>query len=264
MALSTLFWFALKKIVHAALHDWYLRNCREQIDLDVREQRSEKGVTNIFKGLFYIYAASFGYYMLKDSYILPSILGGSGSFREHFRNYPYWDHPPHYTTFYMSCLGFFFYELVAHIVEEDWSKGNFMEMLLHHFVTIYLMLFSFFGNYFIGAPVLLIHNSSDILVCICRALNETKYNKIAGVIFLAAFGTWVYMRCFVYPTLIYQAIFDTDFTGIMPYSLRFLFGLLLSVLQVLHVYWSMLMLNIIISIVFKGHVDDLVNKNKLS
>lgn len=32
----------------------------------------------------------------------------------------------------------------------------------------------------------------------------------------------------------------------------------------LHVYWTLLMFKIIFSIVFKGHVDDLVNKNKLS
>jgi hypothetical protein len=44
-------------------------------------------------------------------------------------------------------------------------------------VAIYLILFSYLANYFIGAPVLLIHNASDIFISFCRSLGETKYQN---------------------------------------------------------------------------------------
>jgi len=208
--------FAIKKLYHAILFPIYLRICREQADLEIRRVRSAKGVRNFFKVTFYLYSSLFGYLMLKDSHVLPPSLGGSGAFGEYMRNYPYWEHPPYYTAFYMNCMGFFFFELVWHVACEDWNKGDFLEMLLHHFVTIYLMLFSFLGNLFIGAPVLLIHNSSDICISLCRAINETKYNKIGGHIFIVGVAIWVYMRCWVFPQLVYTVIFQMDYQGLVP------------------------------------------------
>lgn len=84
------FWFtgvtacifmALEKTFETLFYPWYYEKvCKEKKNLVMRELRSRKAVQNMFKAFYYTLALIFGYLTLKDSYILPPALGGSGSF----------------------------------------------------------------------------------------------------------------------------------------------------------------------------------------
>ncbi len=53
---------------------------KDREDIELKNKRAKKAVMNIYKFLYYTSIAIFGYYVLKDTLILPPSLGGSGSF----------------------------------------------------------------------------------------------------------------------------------------------------------------------------------------
>ncbi|TNV77288.1 hypothetical protein FGO68_gene72 [Halteria grandinella] len=236
--------------------------CREQVDLQVRNIRSKKAVKNIFKGLYFVASTSLGFWMLKDSYIMPPSLGGRGSLSRHLEGYPFWEHPPYYNVFYMGCMGYNLAGLFQELFIEPKGRDDYIEMVLHHSVTVYLIVFSYLGNFFIGAPIILIHNSSDMLFSFLRALNETKYNETAFKLFVVTMSVWLYMRCYIFPQVVYVA-YQSNYELASPW-LAPLFRFCLSCLQFLHFYWTFLLFKIIHNKLTTGVVDDLIQKNQLS
>lgn len=53
---------------------------KDREDIEVKTKRTKKAVMNIYKFFYYTGISIFGYYVLKDSAVLPPSLGGSGSF----------------------------------------------------------------------------------------------------------------------------------------------------------------------------------------
>ena len=53
---------------------------KDREDLELKKKRANKAVMNIYKLIYYTGITIFGYYVLKDSPVLPPTLGGSGSF----------------------------------------------------------------------------------------------------------------------------------------------------------------------------------------
>jgi hypothetical protein len=53
---------------------------KDREDLELKKKRANKAVMNIYKFIYYTGITIFGYYVLKDSPVLPPTLGGSGSF----------------------------------------------------------------------------------------------------------------------------------------------------------------------------------------
>lgn len=80
--------------------------CKEKTDEEARVLRTKKAVKNIFKFTYYSTAAIFGWLTLRDSYVLPPMLGGSGSFYNQFIDFPYIKHPPLYKYYFTGTMGF--------------------------------------------------------------------------------------------------------------------------------------------------------------
>ncbi|TNV78213.1 hypothetical protein FGO68_gene12611 [Halteria grandinella] len=245
------------------LTPWFEKICREQTDMEARKSRTKKALKNIFKGIYQLSTSILAYVMLKDTYIMPPILGGNGALSDHLKDFPYWEHPPLYTVFYMTCFGYNVAGLVQELFFEDWKRYDFVEMLFHHVVTVYLIGFSFLGSFFIGAPILLIHNASDTLISFTRSWNESKYYSNAFYLFVASVVVWLYTRCFVFPQIVYVSIFQTHHE-LVPPLLFILFRFCLISLQLLHIYWTFLIFKMIHARLFLGVTDDLIQRNKLS
>jgi hypothetical protein len=173
--------------------------CREQVDPEIRKTRSIKGVKNIYKGFYNLGVSIFAYIVLRETYIVPPLLGGNDSFYEHFNTFPYWEHPKYYSEFYLTCMGYNVSSLLMELFYEPKNKSDYLETVLHHLVTVFLIVFSYVTNMYIGAPILFVHNSSDTLNCFSRVMNETKYFAKAYLIFFPSILIWVYMRCLTFP-----------------------------------------------------------------
>lgn len=69
--MTTLVFWALQKVFEYSFYDCYYKICKEKKNEELREMRTRKAVTNMYKFTYFIFSISFGWYTLKDSVILP-------------------------------------------------------------------------------------------------------------------------------------------------------------------------------------------------
>ena len=199
--------------------------------------RIEKFVDCTFKGSYYIIAVIFAYFVSKDSYFLPVTLGGKGSANKMFYNYPYQeatDFGP-IREYLMMQLGYHMFSLVQHLYKEP--KNDFIEMLLHHIITVSLISLAYFMNYVCTSIlVLIVHDFSDIFGYLVRIFVDTEYKNWTLFWYLSLLATWFYMRLFVFPfELIRFAVYDNELKHEI-YGLGIM-GAMLHILLFLHAYW---------------------------
>jgi acyl-CoA-dependent ceramide synthase len=214
--------------------------------LKERDAKTKKAVVALFKLLYYIYASICGYLMIKDSPAIPPILGGSGSFYNHFKDWPFTEKPPYYTLFFMSCSGYHFAALIDIFRPENRKHKSFIELAMHHMITMYLLVLSYMANIQSGALVLFIHNVSDVGITQSRILLDTKYRSILPLSVYYSIGSWFYFRLFCFGILIYQVLFDMDYfftNNLIPYLFTYLF----CSLYLLHAFWLILMIKMVIT-----------------
>ena len=202
---TTIVFMVMERVFDRVFFPIYYPYCKEKSDEEARVMRTKKAVKNIFKFTYYLSAVILGWMTLKDTYILPPSLGGSGSFYNQFKDWPYFEHPPLYVYYFTGVMGFHIAALLNQLLFEDKKKSDYIEMTLHHLVTVYLFGFSYMTNTFIGAPVIFLHNWADVVVSWTRIWGETEHKAIA----LSSLGfsqiVWAYTRLWVFPQLIYSS-----------------------------------------------------------
>lgn len=168
--------------------------------------------------LFYFTVATFGgWWVLRDSYILPPALGGKGELTRIFTDFPYITLPPYYSLWFTGAMGYHLSGLVAHFFIQD-KQNDYIEMMFHHIVTFYLFAFSFLSNQLIGGVIAIIHDAGDIFICINRIYAELHYSKrIMAPMFITFMFVWFYTRLMIFPYIIYVATIKIDVYGVSPY-----------------------------------------------
>lgn len=255
--ITTFVFWSLQKAFGVALYPLFYRNCKEKEDDDIRKMRTKKAVANAYKLFYYTMASFLGWYTLKDSYILPAGLGGSGALENQFINFPYIQQPTLYRYYFTGTMGYHMGSLIHHFFAPK-QQNDYIEMMFHHFITIYLYTFSYMSNCLIGAVVSLIHDITDIFVSWTRMWAETEYKKTTAYSFVFAQFVWVYCRLYWLFQCIYVSTVKLEVFTASPY-VQPIFGILLSGLLLLHIYWLVLMLGILFTYFTKGVADDTVN-----
>lgn len=63
--------------------------CKDQDDLKIVQQRSNKIALCFAKTIYYLIATVYGYQLLSETDFLPSLLGGKGDLRNCFNGVPF-------------------------------------------------------------------------------------------------------------------------------------------------------------------------------
>lgn len=66
------------------------------------------------------------------------------------------------------------------------KQNDFMEMMFHHIVTMYLFIFGYMANIRTGAVVSFLHDITDVTVSWTRVWAETRHKAVAAVSFVFA------------------------------------------------------------------------------
>ena len=77
---TTLTCLLFEMVCDKLFYPLFYANCKEKSIEEIRIARTKKGVKNLYKFIYYSTALTLGWLTIKDSYILPPSLGGSGSF----------------------------------------------------------------------------------------------------------------------------------------------------------------------------------------
>ena len=210
--------------------------------------------------IFYAYFVFVGYTAL----FTPSTAQWIQDTNHHWLGWPY--HP-------MSKLLEFYYqiELGCYMHQLLWtevSRSDSIEMLLHHFTTIALMITSYLTNFTrVGASILLLHDSADCFLEGAKIFNYinkgakgpwslTISKLLCDSLFVCFAVTFFVTRLILYPRYILwsvyaeaSVVFGTQWLGYKAFL-----GML-SVLQCLHVFWFYLISKMVVGLILTAGVE---------
>ncbi|TMS39465.1 hypothetical protein L596_005981 [Steinernema carpocapsae] len=185
---------------------------------------------------------------------------------ECWKNYPNHEIDNTVWWYYMLETGFYCSLLISSTFET--RRSDFWQLIFHHVVTIGLLSASWTINFVrVGTLVLISHDLSDIIMELGKLVRYGKIGPLAtNFMFVMFLTSWIVTRLGFYPfVVIRSAVMDAptliqpgwqllDFTQI-PHAPRVIIIMLIC-LFALHVFWTFIILKIIIRTVTKGEARD--------
>lgn len=259
--------------------------------LSPRNQRKILKFQNqMWLAIFYIVSSLFGYYVQRDQPWFQLPLDDEASLHL-LLPHPY-NPPQELLMYYHYGLAFYFAELASLIlVERHVKRSDFLEYVLHHITTLLLILCSHVGlEHRFGAYVLFIHDTSDIMLSLSKSLHymsqedearRTRYNakhakkkdgKTYRQSFLfrsvitetnlnVSFGIFIalffFFRLWCLPFMGKATIRMASKVRHGNFNMWMLVFLLNFALQSLHVYWAVLIVVMVASLVIGGERKDI-------
>lgn len=171
----------------------------------------------------------------------------------------FWLNHPQLPSVVMSIyllyeIGFYMAELFAIFIED--RRSDFAEYVFHHILTLLLLSNAWVClDHRAGGVILLLHDLSDIFLCLVKVFYYTKCQKLSSI----AFGTFAlvfaYCRLYWFPQVIYAYWFVRP--AILPATVsHWANTLMLTALQLLHVYWFMLIIRMTIRLLRNSKSGD--------
>ncbi|XP_047239927.1 ceramide synthase 2a [Girardinichthys multiradiatus] len=162
-----------------------------------------------------------------------------------WENFPKMPLLPSQYWYYMIELGF--YVSLVFSVASDVKRKDFKEQIVHHVATILLIGFSWLVNYIrAGTLIMLVHDASDYLMESAKMFNYAGWKRTCNCVFTVFAAVFIITRLIIFPFWIIYA------TGVYPLTLYstffgfYFFNGLLVVLLVLHIFWTGLILRMVI------------------
>jgi hypothetical protein len=232
-----------------------------------RSERTVKCVAWIQAIIYYSFTTLLNLYLFRDQFFFPTFLGGSGngSCDQIFQYLPYVPEIPYGRWFYMFQLGGHIYSTIHEVVYKR-KDPKFMEMILHHGMTVFLIAYSYMTNNIpVGLLVLYTHDPGDVFLALVRMYNDLRYKvkAMVGAIYFVFVTVWVFFRLTAFPFCIVGAAFDVVINnqyGHIHICYVFLVFMLCG-LVMLHCYWFLVILKILVN-VLKGKNEPNYYDNK--
>eukprot|EP00126_Sphaerothecum_destruens_P002058 Sdes_comp15499_c0_seq1m4432 len=215
-----------------------------------------------FKSVYYMFTWCYCYYLLFCS-------GSHNYFTDHYSTWENWS-PGMYIDpllywFYMLQLSFYIHSIYATLVLDEIRK-DFFAMMLHHFVTIFLIFFSFCCRYHrVGLMVLYVHDFCDVCLEFTKCLvyfkvRDGKHDRLMEALSNAGFAvftiSWVYFRLYLFPCYALYSAFYYSILICENISLYFFFNGMLFTLLLLHLYWFTFIVSMLFKVLLGYNVDD--------
>ena len=138
--------------------------------------------------------------------------------------------------YYVLELAFYNAQTISHVFGV--RRSDFWQMFLHHFITIFLINFSYISNFFrIGSLVMWIHDIADIFLENAKLCNYLGWKSLSHLLFYGLIISWLVTRLGYYPTwIIYSTVVEgPQVHEVFPCS-DFM-TMMLCVLLLLHFFW---------------------------
>ncbi|TYZ67243.1 hypothetical protein PybrP1_010735 [[Pythium] brassicae (nom. inval.)] len=225
------------------------------------EDRVERFTTVLFKLAYFVGITYAGYATMGHEVWFPTSLGGRGDATNAFLVV---EEPPSpaLRRYFLVQLGYHFHSLV-YMVALSPIRNDFIEMLLHHVATIFLIGCSYMGNYTpSGALIAITHDIGDVTGYAIKTVVDTGSTLLTVVMYVVLLVSWGYTRLYVFPfELLYNAVVVLPNLSVSaPVLMLHPVNVMLGMLLVLHVYWYGLFLVMGYNLVTKGEKEDIQQK----
>ncbi|RLN56304.1 hypothetical protein BBJ29_006579 [Phytophthora kernoviae] len=237
---------------------------KKMLSEDKKDKTRESLYKNAAVGVFHM----FGWYIgWSESWFMNK--------EEYFKDYPY--HLNETQRWYtMIYLAFWFQSIdfMLNLTNNHYTvkrKDN-AEMLVHHFVTITLMTFTYFMDLTrAGLCILMIHDVNDLILETGKVFVYLQWETVANILFGIFALVWFAVRWFFYSYNILHGAYVFAYRDIIApiqeagsfhgvdasvwyWAWVIWFGFL-CMLLVLHVYWGVLIVKMIIRVLGDGNVE---------
>jgi hypothetical protein len=206
----------------------------------------------LFYGLFCVIGICVLFYPVPQPWVKDT--------REHWRNLLTEGVLPSVAFYYHVQLGCYIHQLMWTEV----TRSDALEMIVHHLVTIMLLLFSWCTNFTrIGSSILLVHDIADIFLEAGKCVNYVSINnknsskwatKVCDGLFAIFTITFAFSRLFVYPYYLVSSLLFEAREEYGMWSGWWVFAILLCTLQCLHVFWFYLIMRMVVRMFSTGKV----------
>lgn len=183
-----------------------------------------------------------------------------------YLTYPDKDLDHLFKVFFLGQAAFWAQQSVLLILQVEKPRKDFKELVLHHIVTMLLIWSSYvFHFHKMGLAIYITMDISDFFLAASKVLNYLD-SPLIGPWFALFFASWVYLRHWVNLRILWSIL--TEYKTVGPYQLNFATGqykcwisqwitfALLFALQVLNIYWLLLIIRILYRLVKDGGAED--------
>lgn len=181
-----------------------------------RVLRSQKLTDKSYSTIYHIFIIIYGYVVLSQTEYMPKMLGGSGSnsFDMMYSEFPCirtGGYEKDLRMYYLVTLGYRLYKtyLLLYQFCMNQHRSDFIEMFLHHSMTLVLYSFSYMMGWFkIGSVIMFLHDLVEPPLGLCVIVAEIHCH-VAVISFtgVVIWTDWLYTRLIVFPQVIYFGIY---------------------------------------------------------
>ncbi|XP_075997954.1 ceramide synthase 2 isoform X2 [Genypterus blacodes] len=216
---------------------WFRRR-RNQERAGLRKRFCEAS----WRCVFYLFAFVGGVIALHDKpwlYNLKEVWGG----------FPKQSLLPSQYWYYLLEMGFYLSLLLS--LTFDVKRKDFKEQVIHHIATLTLLSFSWISNYIrIGTLVMVVHDSADILLEGAKVFNYANWQRTANGMFMVFTFLFVLTRLVILPFWLIHCTWVYPLERFDPFFGYYFFNVMLLVLQMLHLYWAVLISRMLYKFIF--------------
>lgn len=134
----------VKYIVAKASRKYFHSRLKLKYQDEALELKVYKSTRNFFKVFYFAFITLFGFYVYADTNYQSPVMFGSGDMMYLRSDWPYNPLPRFLKLYYMIGLSYHFEDTVHHLFHP--AQNDFFEMLLHHYITLLLIV----GSYMTG------------------------------------------------------------------------------------------------------------------
>lgn len=234
-----------------------------------RTKRIASVSDHLFKSLFFLFVVISAFVALRDIDWVPSefLFGTSNDSAQRIVHRLIWNTDSlRHSNLPRGVRAYFHWTAAYHLHELGWllcahfGDYIFYEMLLHHLVTLSLIVFCFVtGHTAMGSLVTAIHDITHIPVHCTKIAMSTSRITLVVVAYFSLVASWIHYRCYVFGAAIIYPIYLSRFeprNGNLNRHEVTVYLMLLSTLWTLHLFWICSILRMGYRFVAKGVVHD--------
>ncbi|XP_035498490.1 ceramide synthase 2 [Scophthalmus maximus] len=221
----------------ARIQVWFRRR-RNQERSGLRKRFCEAS----WRCAFYFFAFAGGVLALYDKPWLYNL-------KEVWAGFPKQSMLPSQYWYYLLEMGFYLSLLLS--LTFDVKRKDFKEQVIHHIATLTLLSFSWISNYIrIGTLVMAVHDSADILLEGAKVFNYAKWRQTADAMFVVFTLLFMLTRLVIFPFWLIHCTWVYPLERFPPFFGYYFFNVMLVVLEMLHLYWAVLISRMVYKFIF--------------
>lgn len=162
---------------------------------------------------------------------------------------------PHFLILFMLHIGYHTNSLLFHFTDE--LRADFVAMLLHHVLTVFILIEGHMSNcHRYGALVLFINDIADVITALTKIMNYTMHQKIAVGLLPILTASWIYTRCYLFPFWVIPSLWSKTTIEAIPTYHRYSGFVVFAILVVLNYMWLFMLLRTVYNALIKKKVID--------